>query len=222
LELQKRRLRRDLQKFDDEDAEAERRRAAAISAEESHSRAAIEAAQLQRDEMERQCFEEQRQSEADDQWREWVDGWVDYGLRSLPPALPRQFVLQVQPAIEQALQGVGPTRPRAIVEQVVLGSIQRAIEPWARQQEIENAVRQATQELPNKVRTLGVFFPPTEWEGRAIAAARQDIAQLVPNASFAELRAVAVNAGKRLRRSTSVSKLENKRAREMRQPKSCW
>lgn len=101
---------------------------------------------------------------------------------------------------------------RAIVEQLVLATMQRVIEPWKRQQEIEKAIKQATQELPFEVRTLSDWFPPTAWETRAMAAARQAIAQLAPNVSLTELRAVAVNAGRQIA-SEYVSEQAREQAR---------
>jgi excisionase family DNA binding protein len=198
LELQERRLRRDLKRLDEEDAEVERKRAAMISAEESRNKAAIEESRLLREEREQERLEEEQQREADEEWQQWADSWLEYGLKSLPANLPREFVLQVRPAIEEALRTVSPTRPRTITEQLVLAAIQRAVEPWKRQQEVEKAIKQATEELPFEIRTLSDWLPPTDWERRAMALALEAVPRLSANASLGEVRAVAIAAGRQV------------------------
>jgi excisionase family DNA binding protein len=198
LEIRERRLRRDLQKLENEEAEAERQRASSISAEELRNRAALEESRVRREELEEQRAEERRQQEADEEWQQWADAWLQFALKSLPTGVPREFVLRVQHSVEEALRTAGPARPRTIVEHLVLVAVEKAIEPWKRQLEIEKAIKQATQELPFEVRTFSDWFPPTAWEARATAAARQAITQLAPNVSLSELRAVAVNAGRQI------------------------
>jgi excisionase family DNA binding protein len=214
LELQQRRLRRDLQRLDEEDAEAERKRAEAVAAEQVRSQEALEQARRERAERERR-EEEEWEKQAEFEYRQqWADSWLEYGLRSLDPNLSPEFVLQIQPAIEESLKTVSPTRPTAIVQQLVLAAIQRIVGPWRRQQEIEKAIKRATQELPLQVRNFSDIFPPTNWEARATAAARDAVSRLVDNVSLVEIQAAAVAAGRKV---ASEYTAEQDRAREEQQ-----
>ena len=150
FELQARKLKRDLRKLDGEDAETERKRAAVASAEESRYAAALEEARLQR-------LDRDRQREAAEEHRQWVDGWVQYvqyGLQHLPANLPAEFRRQIPQAIELALDTSSPERSRAIVEQMVASAVENVIEPWNRQQQIEVVIKAARQ------RKEGLLFRP--------------------------------------------------------------
>lgn len=195
LELQERRLRRDLKKLEEEDAQGESDRDASIEAEELRNRAAIEQAREQRESREAQREREREQEEADQHWQQWSDSWLEFALRSLPRGVPQEVTLCVQQAVEEALSSLTPTRPRAIIEHAVAGAIERGLAPWKRLQEVELVIKQAREQLPFAVRHFGDWLPPSEWEARAMSAARQAIAKLAPDASLAEVRSVAMQAG---------------------------
>lgn len=127
------------------------------------------------------------------------------------------MILQLQPAIEDTLRTVSPTRPPAIVQQLVLAAIQRVIAPWHRQREIEQAIKLATKELPLDLRQYSDRFPdlypPTEWEARAMSTAREAVSHLAGSVSLAEIHAAAVAAGRQV---ASEYVAEQARAREER------
>ena len=218
LELQHKKLRRDLRRVDEEDAEVERKRATAVAAEQARSEAARAQARLEQEEREQQEQEEWARQAEFDRRQQWADSWLAYGLTSLPVDLPREFMLEVQPAIEDTLRTLSPTRPPAIVQQLVLAGIQRVIAPWQRQREIEQAIKQATKELPWDVRQYSDMFPdlfpPTEWEARALSAAREAVSHLAGNVSLAEIHAAAVAAGRQV---ASEYVAEQARVREEKQ-----
>jgi hypothetical protein len=178
LQLKQRRIQRDLDRFDAEEREAERKRAEAEAAEEARSQVALQQARLQFEAREQQEEEEWARQAEFEHWQQWADSWLQYGLRSLAsyaPSLPGGFVLQIQPAIEEALRTVSPTTPPAIVQQLVLAAIQQVIAPRKREQEIEKAIKLATKELPIQVRNFSHISPPTEWEARPMHLWRLDV-----------------------------------------------
>ena len=198
LELQERRLKRDLRRLDDEDAEAERERASLIETEGLHAKVALEQSRLQRESKEEQRERDREQREAAQNRQSWVDSWLECALKSLPQGVPSEVAFEVRQAVEEALATVTPMRPRSIVEHLVAAAIEQGLAPWRRQQEIETVIQQARKELPAMAQTLGDWFPPNEWELRAISEARDAIASLALGASFAEIRVAARQAGRRI------------------------
>jgi hypothetical protein len=97
FDLQERKLRRDLRRIDEEDAaaiaEAERKRAA----DESRHAAALEEARQQR-------LERERQREAEEERQQWLDSWIQYGLRCDPPNLPAELRRQIPSESKQHSQ----------------------------------------------------------------------------------------------------------------------
>jgi hypothetical protein len=204
LEAQEFRARREIEKLRREDSEAEQRRLGLARAEELEGKRALEESQARR-ERERQQAEDQRER------REWADSWCDWGLRSVPPNAPRAIALDVHESVEAALANLTPEQPQSLVQRLVLAAVDKALEPWKRQQDIERAVQEARKELPA---LLQRYFEPSEWEVRAMQAAREVISCLRPDASYQEMRAAAVEAGKRI---ASDYEAEQARARTERQ-----
>lgn len=188
LELQERRVKRELAKLSEEDAEADRRREAAARAEELANKCALEESRERRE-------REQRQAEVERERHEWADSWLDYALKSLPQDTPRATALDVHESVEAALAKFTPEQPQSVVQCLVLAAVDKALKPWKRRQEIERAVQEASKELPALVQG---YFEPSEWEVRTMQAAREAIAKLPADASLAEVRAAAVQAGKRV------------------------
>jgi len=177
--------------MEEEDAEPDRRRAAAAQAEERTRRTVLEESRLQR-EYETQERERERQR------KQWANAWTEYGLKAIPQDVPHEVVLDVQQAIEEVLGNGTPSDPQSLLRRLVLAAVERSLGPWKRQQEIERIVQEARKELPFNLQTYSDWFPPTEWEVRAMSAARAAIAHLPGDASSAELRAVASQSGKRI------------------------
>jgi len=73
LEFQRRRLQRDLQRLNEEDAEGRRNRGEAADAE----RAQLEQARLEREERDRQREESERR-------QFWLDAQIEFALQSIP------------------------------------------------------------------------------------------------------------------------------------------
>jgi hypothetical protein len=198
LELQERRVKRELARLAEDDAEAERRRKSTARAEEQERERALEETRLQgaRDAAERRV--RQREQEEAEERRGWTDAWVSWGLNALPKDAPRETELNVAQAVEETLAKLGPEQPPSTTRSLVHAAIDKALRPWQRRKGIEQAVQSARKELPVVVRTLSDYFEPTEWEVRAMQAAREAIAELPADASYEEMRAAAVQAGKQI------------------------
>jgi len=108
LEFQRRRLQRDLQRLNEEDAEGRRNRGEAADAE----RAQLEQARLEREERDRQREESERR-------QFWLDAQIEFALQSIPPDIAGRFASEIQLSVEAALQALGPGRPQPIVERVI-------------------------------------------------------------------------------------------------------
>ena len=193
LELQERRAKRELQRFDDEDAATERRH-------ETSVRAVLEQSRLQREHESQQREQEQRRAAAGRQRRQWVDAWMQFALQSIPQDAPQDVALDVRQAVEETLEDLEQTQPQSVVQRLVLAAVERGLKPWRRRQEIERALREARKQLPVLARSIipEMGAELTEWEARATQAARQAISCLPSDASFEEMRAAAVEAGRRI------------------------
>ena len=198
LELQEARADRELRKLREEDAEAERRRAATAQAEELERRRAVEETRLQVARHAAERWAREREQEEAEERREWTDRWVAWALNAVPKDAPREVALDVHQGVEEALAKLSPEQSQSVVQRLVLAAMDRGLAPWNRRKEIENAVQLARKEVPLVVRTLSEYFPPTQWEIRAMQSAREAIAELPADASYEELRAAAVQAGKQI------------------------
>jgi excisionase family DNA binding protein len=209
LELQERRARRELRRLEEEDAEPDRRRAAAVQAEEHVRRAELEESRLQRE-------SEAQERERERQRAQWANGWMEYGLKLVPENSPLEVALDVRQAIEEVLDNATPFDPQSLLQRLVLAAVETSLGPWKRQQEIERIVQKAREELPFNLRTYSDWSPPTQWELRAMSAARAAIAQLPGDASIAEVRAVASQSGKRvaMEYETEAARVCNEREQE--------
>jgi L-lactate utilization protein LutB len=78
----------------------------------------------------------------------------------------------------------------------VLAAVDHALKPWKRQQDIEEAIQQARQELPFRIQRVFDSSPPTEWEARATERARQNIAMLPADAPLAAVQAAATQGAR--------------------------
>lgn len=193
LEAQERRAQREIRKLDEEDSEAERRRAAAAHAEEVERKRAVEETRLQaaRDAAERQ--ERQREHQEAQERREWTDGWVAWALNAVPKDAPREIELTIAEAVEEALARLTPEQPQSTINRLVLAGIAKGLRPWQRQQEIEQAIQEARSQLPIFARN---YFEPTAWEVKALETAREAIRHLPSDAAYEELRQAAIRAGR--------------------------
>jgi excisionase family DNA binding protein len=195
LEAQERRAMREIRKLDQEDAETERQRVAAAQAEQSKRKRVAEDARLQatRDAAERR--EREREREEVEERREWTDGWMAWGLSTVPKDAPREIELDVAQAVEETLARLAPEQVQSVVQRLVLAAIDKGLAPWHRRKEIEKAIQLARKELPFRVQR---YFEPSEWELKAMERAREAIRSLPSDSTFEQLCQVAIRAGRQI------------------------
>jgi hypothetical protein len=194
-EIEERRLKRELSKLDAEDSEMECRRVAAAQAEEFERERATEEVRRQaaHDAAERRARESERQ-EAEER-REWAGGWVAWALNTVPQGASQEIVLDVHQRVEEVLSRLSPECSQGLVQRLVVAAVEDALKPWRREQEVERAVQESRTALPVPLRR---FLEPSEWECRAMKAARAAISRLPSDAAFEEMRAEALQAGRQV------------------------
>ncbi len=131
--------------------------------------------------------------------REWENAWLEYALGSLPADVPQDLHLPGCESVRQALAGLSPGDPQEVVEPLIRAAVERALRPWRRTKEIEAAIQDARNQLSVWVKAWS-REPPSEWELRAMRAAREAIAQLGNDATFDEMHAAAIAAGRQVAR----------------------
>jgi hypothetical protein len=117
-------------------------------------------------------------------------------LKLLPSDVPPGFELDVHQAVAELLPKLDSHQSEQLTKRLLQAAIGKALQPWHKQEEIEKIIEQARTQLPIQVRSWG--STPTEWEVRVVHAAANGIAQLGSGAPLAEVRAAAVEAGKKV------------------------
>jgi hypothetical protein len=131
--------------------------------------------------------------------REWDNAWLEYALECVPDDAPEGARLSVAGSVREVLAGFSPSDPEEVVEPLIRAAVERALRPWRRTKEIETAIQDARNQLPGWVKSWSNELP-TDWELRAIRAARDAIGQLRNDAMFQEMRAAATAAGREVAR----------------------
>lgn len=118
---------RELERAEQKDTEQER----AEEEQAQEERRAREAEQARRD---RELEARERQQEEAERRQFWIDEQVEFALRSVPPEIAGRFASEIQLSVEEALQGLGPSRPKTIVERVVHSAVQQVVQPFLQEQ----------------------------------------------------------------------------------------
>jgi excisionase family DNA binding protein len=161
--------------------------------------------------------------------QEWEAQWVSWAIdwaRAEHPDLPRVIELDVSQTVEDALGGLGPAKPRYLVERIVCAAVDKGLQPWRRNKEIEQAIELARQQLPTSAQNWWHPYyrdrvQPSEWETRAIRAAADAIKQVRPDGTFAEIRAAATEAGRRVRADYERQKAKEEHRQACEQMVAC-
>jgi hypothetical protein len=130
----------------------------------------------------------QARAEAARKRRKWVDLWVQNAINWLPYEVPKQYHLEVQRQVEEALQELHPSQSYSLVSSLVSAASAYALEPFERQRETEKAVEAALWNLDISAKD---FYKPTEWQIRSERDARIALSALPQGASFQERTAAA-------------------------------
>jgi hypothetical protein len=203
-ELEEMRVNRDLQQLKEQERKEKAERRVAAAAERQAQ--AEERAQAQRQRQQIR-LEEARQAEAREltaretearhRRQQWETSWLDFALKSLPSEVPHDLELDVHEVVADLLPRLDAQQPEQLTKRLIQAAIDKALQPWHKRKEIEKIIEEARKQLPALVR--GWSDTPSEWEARAMRAAADAIAQLGDEVPLAEIRAVAVEAGNKVR-----------------------
>src|SRR5262249_12255763 len=105
-----------------------------------------------------------------------------------PPRAPSANLTEqlVELMLEVALPKTSAT------QSLVDAAIEKALKPWRRRKEIENAIQEAADSLPPQAK--GFSWSPSEWDIRARQAAAEAIGKLRDGATPEEMKAAARQA----------------------------
>jgi excisionase family DNA binding protein len=171
--LKRRRLEKDLEETEDFFRERQRR----VNAEQAVEKERI--ARLQ--------SEQRRQ--------QWADRWLQYALKAVPSDAPQQITLDVHQMVAEALERLQPSQPEYIVRRVVDAAEEKALAPWKRQKDIRKIIDDAREKLPYGAKG---YREPTNWETRVLQESAAEIATLRKDATYEEIRAVAIKVVNRV------------------------
>jgi hypothetical protein len=126
--------------------------------------------------------------------QEWEQECLEYAFRCVPGEAPEDIRLPVSQSVREALADLSPSDSEEVVGQMIGAAVEKALRPWRRSKEVGKAVQDAKEQLPYWAR--GWSGSLTQWELQAMQAARRAIAQFGDDATFSEMRAAAITAGK--------------------------
>ena len=223
LDVQARRAKRELARIEAEDEAGERERAETRRAEAlAHKRALAEIRAKQereREEREAARARENREREAvlareaaERERHMWETKTISEALATLPRDVSPEGKAAASEALREALASLSPGEPRQLIEIAVSGAIAKALAPWRRAKEIEQAVEEAESSLPSQVPSN---WSPTDFQFRYRAAADAAIRGLAADAPISQVRAAAHGEARRL-----AAELERGQAEE-RHRRSC-
>lgn len=131
--------------------------------------------------------------------REWENSCVEYAFECLPNDAPEDARLTVAQSVREILIDLSPSDPEEVTGPLIDAAVERALRPWRRSKEVERAVQEARNQLPLWIRSWSSSnSPPSEWELRAMSVARETIAELQNDATFEEMQAAAIAAGRKV------------------------
>jgi excisionase family DNA binding protein len=148
----------------------------------------------QRKEALEQAAERQKAESAQREQRrqQWTHEWIAYALDSLlPQGTPREAELDVHAGVRQALAGLDINQPSPITKRIVAAAVEKALRPWTRKREIEQAIEAAMLRLAWEVRN-GAAFAGLRQQARDAAVSA--IRKAGEDAGPKDLAAVAMQA----------------------------
>lgn len=126
---------------------------------------------------------------------QWLDRWLEFGLKSVPHDAPRETQLDVHQTVGETLAKLASDQPNNVVQRLVVAAVEKGLKPWRRKKEIEEATIEARNQLPYSARGQ---VAATDWDLKAMRAASQTIRDLGDRATSEEIRAAALQAGRQV------------------------
>jgi excisionase family DNA binding protein len=149
-------------------------------------------AEEQRSAQQRAKFENDMRIEAERTRQQWEVRWTRFAMDQTPPyAASSENRLEVYQSVQKTLSELQAWQPDEIVERVIMGAVDKALAPWKRQQDRQNAIERACSTLPPDIQRLKEC---ERLKLRAVATARAAIADLAEGTPFGELEVAAVGA----------------------------
>jgi excisionase family DNA binding protein len=131
--------------------------------------------------------------------RDWENSCLEFAFQCVPEDAPEAVRLTVAEAVRETLEELSPSDSEEVTGPLIAAAVDRALEPWRHSQEIESAVLEAKNQLPSWARSWS-NSSLTDWELRALRAARDAIARLSNDVMFDEMRAASIAAGREIAR----------------------
>ena len=191
LELQQRRARRDLKKFEEQEREEAGREEAKRRAQEDEARR-VERERQRQEQLER--HERQQAAEARrnaQERRVWENGWIRSVMSRLPYDCPPDVQRKIVTAVRADLERVYGD-PAHVVGITLHATVEGIFRPWLRIKEAEEAASSARLEL-------SALVWGSDWERRAREEALVEISALPNSANYWDVRSAARAAGRRIR-----------------------
>jgi hypothetical protein len=144
-------------------------------------------------EFEREAAARQRAeaAQAEQRRREWMNGWIQHGLNSMPRDAPRETELEVHAAIEEVLAKLQCGESPVTVGRLVGAAVEKALAAWRRVQRRQEAIDAGVNQLPWEARLRPEFASLLL---RAIEAASAAVSRCRSEATAAEMKLAAGQA----------------------------
>ena len=130
-------------------------------------------------------------AQAERRRRDWAENWTQYALNSIPPRAPRETELEVHGAVLQTLALLQPSQAEATTRRLVVAAVEKALAPWRRAQQRQEAVESALNQLAWDVRYRSEF---AALKLRALELAATAVSRCRPDASLDELELAATQS----------------------------
>ncbi len=121
----------------------------------------------------------------------WLDEWLQYAFKLLPPGAPNEIKLELQQTVTAALERRRPDEPASLTRQIVDAAVSKALRPHQQAQETERAISEASGALPLGAKN---FSSPSPWELAARREAEQALGEIPAGAGYERKLAAARDA----------------------------
>ena len=130
-------------------------------------------------------------TEAAREQRDWLDRQIATAFAVLPRDAPEELKLNTRQSVLEALRDMGPKDSSSVTGQVVQAAVSKALRPYQRSKETQQAITEAVEELPFSAKS---FVSPTPWQLKARQGAERAVSKLPQGASYEQKKATASEA----------------------------
>jgi len=141
------------------------------------ARARRQAQEKEKEERDRRTADEEAQ--AITKQGQWKAFWIDYAVKSVPAGAPRELLLAIAAQLETIFAASDFRQPDYSTQTLVDAAISVGLQPWRRNQEIEQIIERAVHRLPAMLRSS---FGDTPVQAHAQQAARAAVHEIEQSA----------------------------------------